>query len=255
MLKPKMAGNTVWEKEWGDLIRALDTRGEPRSTEQGEANLSCLIEEPPGKRIRARRVVKRSNARCTFKVPCWTARRMIHCESELERDGVLLLDAAPFVTDIAEQPAKISVVGDGVDYVHFPDTLVAYHQRKVFVEFKESVEANRPEIGARSRVMRTALAARGFGYCVLTEDVIRRQPRLDNVKQLLRCGRADLGLAEREGVRRWLVEGDRERTWGDLLGMAPHSMLPAQVCRLVLEGAAGLPLLENWTRKTPISIR
>ena len=244
--------NTVFGSSWFDLMEALDDRQIESEFEASAHRASCRIEWPQRDHLRVRKVVKRSNARRTYKYPSVDVDRMVQCESELERDAFRLIDACPFVSLVSEQPAKVIVAAGGVELVYWPDALVDKGGRRIFVEFKHDTEAQDARLRERTAVVRAALARLGFGYCLLTERVIRAEPRFRNVRYLLRCGRHPVGDADRERIRRWFAYGGGRRTWSEVSTSSYDPVSRPQLCRLVLDGAVWLPLLEDWQADTAL---
>ena len=71
------------------------------------------IEHPPAGELRVRRLVHRGTQRPVFKVPSVTLARVVQCESLLEVDMAMLLDACPHVASYREQPVTLRyVVGE-----------------------------------------------------------------------------------------------------------------------------------------------
>lgn len=238
--------------DWRDLIEALDIRAP--APESGDMVPTCRIVPPADGKARVRKVVRRSNARRTHKYPSIDVNRMVQCESDLERDGYRLIDACPLVQLISEQPATVLLETSESAFKHIPDALVRVGNRQVFVEFKEAAEAERGTLARRTALVRLALARAGYGYGVLTERVIRVEPRFSNVRYLLRRGHHPVEGTTRERIRRWLTNASRPRTLGEVLNNSYGPAFPAQLCRLVLEGDIRLPLTERWASDTELQI-
>lgn len=239
--------------DWEDLMSALETRAAVGAGALG-AQPTCDISWPETGSVRVRKVVKRSNMRRTAKYPSVKRRRMIQCESDLERDAFRLFDACPLIGDYWEQPARIVTRADGELDRHVPDAYlrILRNGRRVFVEFKEEADPQTSEIRSRTESVRVALARKGFGYCVLTDAIIRVEPRLSNVGYLLRVGHCSVSALEAERVRRWLAASPQGRTWGELARQPDSARLRAQVCRLALQGRVWVPLAESWGSGTQL---
>ncbi|MBE7421648.1 MAG: TnsA endonuclease N-terminal domain-containing protein [Zoogloeaceae bacterium] len=207
-----------------------------------------VIEIDMGEDQRMRRVVSRSNHRVTGKYPSWKKRRMAYWESAIERDAFRRLDADASVLSFQEQPARIVYEVGGIRHIHYPDILVEWASGKEFIEVKSNRDATSEDVTARTDALKTALAARGFGYRVWPEYEIRVRPRLDNEIYLLRYGQDPVPVIVIERLRR-LFQVVPIITWSALVDsvLAPGGL--AVACRLVLDGwlliDRDLPLTRN----------
>lgn len=202
-------------------------------------NAITAIEFPAGSSIRTRRIVSRSRARPTGKYPSWKMGRMIQWESHNELNAYRLLDANPAVRAFYEQPLAIRYRLDGVEHIHYPDTLVEIGGSRELWEIKPAFEAARPEYVARTKFLTDALCSNGFTYRMVLAEDLGREPRLSNVLTLLKYGRQPLGLVEREHIRNVLKATGGSIPWGaatsGVLGRRGHFVL----ARLALEGVLG----------------
>lgn len=194
------------------------------------------IAPPGGNKLRARRVVTRSRARGTGKYPSWKIGRMVQWESPHELNAFRLLDANPAVLAFAEQPAVIVYRLLGETYRHYPDAVVSTVQGSEFWEVKSSAEASGPELIERTRLLAAHLPAMGYQYRMVLGEDLSRNPRLRNVKTMLRYGRRALLLPERETLRQ-ILDRTGYVCWGaateGLLGRRGRSLL----ARSFLEGS------------------
>lgn len=160
------------------------------------------INFPRDGKIRSRKVVKRSNAIKTSKYPSHKmAGRMLQCESEHESNAMRLLDANPAVLSFNEQPCEIVYQLDGVLHRHYPDLLVKEQHSMTLVEVKSSHDAKAPEVAQRTAFMTEALPKYGYRYQVMIAEDLARQPRLDNIKRLLRMRAKQVSAIDREIIR------------------------------------------------------
>ncbi len=212
---------------------------------------TCIIEWPD--KIRARKVVKRSNARVTFKYPSIKAQRVVECESEIEKDACILLDVNPSVLTYSEQPAQIFFHFDGENRIHYPDLLVEFVNGKTFVEIKDHQNAEDNFIKARTQVLTKLLPLQGYSYLLLTDEEIRQEPRLSNAKNLLRYGRKSVDLKQTEQVRRHIkLKGFV--TLGDLQSALFGIYTTSIVYRLIIDGFLHIDINEKWNESTQITI-
>lgn len=123
-------------------------------------------------------------------VPSLKEGRMVACESTLERDFAILVEADTSVLAYSEQPITIEYVLDGKAHSYTPDFAVLRNGRIIFVEVKPEAKALRPEYVRKFAAVRIAFAKIGHRFVVLTEKDIRRQPRLRNAEFLHHWGRS-----------------------------------------------------------------
>ncbi len=198
---------------------------------------NITINFPKDGKIRSRKVVKRSNARNTGKYPSYKMQRMLQWESVHESNAMRLLDADPNVLSFHEQPCEIIYQLNGVSHRHYPDLLVKEKYKRLMIEVKSRDDANAPEILQRTTFLTSALPNYGYEYRVLFAEDLMRQPRLDNLKTLLKFGRAPLPLLEQETLRQMFL-GSRQVTWGYLCEQG-HLR---KACRLILEGKLSIDI-------------
>lgn len=191
--------------------------------------------EFPTEKLRSRKVVHRGAARGTGKYPSWKAGRMLQFESINELNAFRLLDADPNVVAFNEQPCVITYLVDGKEHSHFPDLFVRTATEKQLWEVKPSVQACDPEVLTRTSLLTGALRDHGYEYRLVIAEHLTRQPRLETVITLLRFGRGDIPLADREHMRNVLASGEPV-TWGGVLTGALGPKGRDFVCRLALEG-------------------
>ncbi|MBB2486985.1 TnsA endonuclease N-terminal domain-containing protein [Mitsuaria sp. WAJ17] len=161
---------------------------------------------------------------------------MLHWESTHELNAFRLLDANPAVLSISEQPLTIRYVLNGVEHDHYPDIQVVTGQGKELWEVKTSEDASRPEVVQRTQLLTEALPAFGFTYRVAVAEDLAMQPRLTNLLFVLRHGRVDIPIVERERIRILLARLPN-LTWGGVRRGALGTKGLNYACRLILEGA------------------
>ena len=99
----------------------------------------------------------------------------------MEKHACYLLEFSPGVIRYQEQ-VQIELP-DGE--IRFPDfEIIDASGNVIYVEVKAQQQLSRPEVGARLKHLSDYLISQGYGYCVLTEKEINRQPRLENLKLL-----------------------------------------------------------------------
>lgn len=131
----------------------------------------------------ARKVITRAPWRPVHRFCSVKTRRRIECESFLERDFAYLLDADHTVLDFATQPQTFEYEVDGVMRTYTPDFLVLYEGHSEIVEVKPSTRLDR---GPPWDVVAAVIGDFGYGFRLVTETEISREPRLTNAKLLAR---------------------------------------------------------------------
>ena len=63
---------------------------------------------------------------------------------------------------------------------------------------KTECEASQSEVSTRTELLTSGLLGYGFTYRVVLDHELAEQPRLNNAKTLLRCGRRSASDDERE---------------------------------------------------------
>ena len=219
-------------KNWSALWRA-HADGQVNA---GIRNGICHVLVPDGVSPRTRKVVIRSNWHRTQKFPSRKAGRMVQSESRSEFYAHHLLEVDPTIQSFAEQPYRIIYVLEGKEREHYPDIRVERHDgRREIWEVKSAKDAGSPFIRARTAFMQEHLAALGYTYRVALNEDLERQPRLNNLRLLLKFGRYPVDVVTREHIRQLAARAD-----GIPWKAAREGVLGTQgrfaLCRLVLDG-------------------
>lgn len=210
------------------------------------------IEFPGKKKKWSRKVISRSNHRCTEKFPSWKMKTMLPCESLLERNTFTIFDVAPKIKSVLAQPAKIEFHMDGEKRVHYPDALITTDKGRTFVEIKYSDDAFDPEVEKRSECLRRLLPPYGYTYEVLTELSIHQEPRLSNARYLHRNGWRKVSNKKRNMfIQRYVKKG--YVLWGDVLSNNVPPLNHSQVCNLIIDGYLKIPMMEDWDETTRVT--
>lgn len=143
---------------------------------------ASVLSSPPS----VRKVITRRTKRVVGLFPSPKNGRQVAWESLLERDYCMLLELDPEVRAYRSQPERMALFVDGVRRWHVPDFLVTDRRGDAFHEVKPARKAQKPDVRSRLLAAAAAAAERGLGYRVVTEEDIRRLPRLDNVKLVCR---------------------------------------------------------------------
>ena len=208
------------------------------------------IEYPPTGQLRVRRLVHRGAQRPVFKVPSVTLARFVQCESLLEVDMAMLLDASPHVTSYGEQPVTLRYTIDGEETWHVPDFVAICAGKRIFIEVKyvRDIDA---VVRMRTQVLQEQLARTGDLYLLLTEEEIRKPHFVRNARQVLRraChGITDLDrIASFERLRR-----ERSTTLGEWCWDISGAKEAIAMAHLLLRGQALVDMTQPLGRATPV---
>lgn len=192
------------------------------------------FEWPQPGQVRMRRLVHRGAPRPVSKLASLKLKRTVQCESRLEVEVALLLDACPGVTRYAEQPANLYFFAETGPRLHVPDFLVAAGTYREFIEVKFEADLNY-EVRSRTARLTTLLKPYGWRYRLVTETSVRAGYALENAQLLLRRGRQrppeHWSLATFERIRTSEVITLAAFGWDD-----PGSPETAWLCHEILAG-------------------
>jgi len=113
-------------------------------------------------------------------------------ESQIERDYIYLLEIDREVSFYQEQPFHIAYQIEGQDHSYTPDFYVERGQRQQVIEVKPAREVDKEENARLFRIIRAICARQNREFAVVTETMIRVQPRLSNIKLLYRYAKVPL---------------------------------------------------------------
>lgn len=130
------------------------------------------------------RKITKSGRKVVGKFPSIKNGCMVWWESQLERDYFYLLESDPDVISYEEQPLTISYYLDAVSHLYTPDLRVIRQDVKQIVEVKMKETAEKAEYVELFRRVEPICQRNGYEFVVATEETIRVQPRLDNIKLL-----------------------------------------------------------------------
>lgn len=198
-------------------------------------NLRIELPAPP--EVRMRNLVNRGAMRPVLKVSSIKMERVIQCESLLEADLALLLDASPNVDEFAEQALRINYLIDGAWRTHIPDFAVFCAGTLEFCEVKYGAKVDAEAI-ERERLLKPVLADLGACYQTRTESQIGRV-EVGNAFAVLRRARhvscPVLSLSVLEQVRKRC-----STTLGAFGWRSAGSSEAACLARLIVQGKANV---------------
>lgn len=133
-----------------------------------------------------RRITNRGGRKNIGKFPSRKACRPVWWESGLERDFLYLLELDSDVLSYSEQEVRIMYKLDGKRRHYTPDFMVIRVDKRQIVEVKPEHKASSDEYKRLFRIAKNICSRQGYDFVVVTEKIIRLQPRLDNVRLLYR---------------------------------------------------------------------
>ena len=138
---------------------------------------------------RAREVISPSGGIMRGKFPSRKNGRMVHHEGLLELDAIYLMEASPEVISYREQPTTITYPDDNRIRKYTPDFEVTLNAgQSVWIEVKPTAYLVKGETQHKLECVSRQLRRNGQPFVILTEEVLRQQPRQSNIRAI--CHRA-----------------------------------------------------------------
>src|SRR6185312_5686100 len=148
--------------------------------------------------LRAREPIGRSFGLVRGKFPSKKMGRMIHWESQLERDAALLFEFSPAIAAYREQPFRIHYSFNGKIRRYTPDFEVKLQTGEIqIIEVKPLARSLEPHEAYRLSEIRRYFEGRGYTYRILTEADIRQIDLLKNLWILMRYRGADFSAFDK----------------------------------------------------------
>lgn len=137
---------------------------------------------------------------------------MVQWESRNELAAFQHLEVNSAVQGYWEQPCKITYALGGVLHSHYPDICAHYQDRRELWEIKPSSELRDEDLLARTLLLTVHLSDLGFGYRILSDELLMQQPRYANIHLLLHHRRRPVSIHEYEEIR-LIMKTRRRITW------------------------------------------
>lgn len=135
--------------------------------------------------MKARDVVIRGGRTYRSYIPSKKLNRMIHCESNLERDAVNLFEFSCAVVKYQEQPALIHYLQGLETHKYFPDFEVTLTSgEKIHIEIKPASKLAQPKVFKKLSAIAEHYKKLPIDFKILTEVQIRKEPLFSNLKLL-----------------------------------------------------------------------
>lgn len=166
---------------------------------------------------------------------------MVQWESRNELAAFQHLEVDCTVQGYWEQPCKITYECYGALHNHYPDICVHYQDRREFWEIKPAAKLRDERLIARTRLLKAHLYGLGFGYRILSDELLMQQPRYANVQLLLHHRRQPASIREYEEIR--LILTARHRiTWTEAKAGVYGPRACAILSSLTIEGLLSVDL-------------
>lgn len=139
--------------------------------------------------MNTRKITNKGVKKVIGKFPSLKMHRLVWWESQIERDYIYLLEFDPSVISYEEQPLRISYRLNGKERHYTPDFLVKRVNKSLIVEVKPEEEVQKEENQRLFHIAKAICARNNYEFVIVTDKMIRVQPRLDNIKLLTRYQR------------------------------------------------------------------
>jgi hypothetical protein len=136
--------------------------------------------------MKTRKITNKGTKKVIGKFPSLKMGRLVWWESQIERDYIYLLEFDPAVISYEEQPLRISYYLNGKERHYTPDFLVKRTDKSLIIEVKQEEEAQKEENQRLFHIASAICARHNYEFVIVTDKMIRVQPRLDNIKLLTR---------------------------------------------------------------------
>lgn len=177
------------------------------------------------------------------KFPSLKVGRNVWWESLLERDYIHLLEFDPDVTKYEEQPIRVAYPLEGRACHYTPDFLVERRDgRRIIVEVKLKIKASTEDFRLFFLSAAPVIHKLGYEFVVVTEEMIRVEPLLENIKILWGYSRVAFFSRHQVLCRKFLREND-EASIADLArALSDKGVTLPVIYSLVYHGALSADL-------------
>lgn len=198
-----------------------------------------------------RTVVTRSGSMPRGYFPSLKNGCMVPYEQTLEADACLLFEMSPLIESYREQPERIWFPDGDRIRLYRPDyELELSSGKRVLVEIKPAERLAKPAIRAKFDRIQEYMDRAGRLFVILTEESIRRQPRLENLRKLRR------DMPSRNVDRGHIRTSLRKLFQSDVTTLGEVAILVGQstAFALLTQGYAMCSLDQRVTSNTPITL-
>ena len=182
--------------------------------------------------------------------------RVAWYESLLEKDFMYLLDYDRDVSYWHEQPLRIRFSHGGKVHRYTPDLEVHGSGKKQLIEVKPKVQVDSGKWEVLFRAASSICEEEGYQFLVVTDEIIRMQPRLENVKLLWKYARTPV-LPQHQIICSQFFQSRKDElvTLGDLVQLFTRKQLPTQTLySLLFWGALDFDLMQPLDQCSQITV-
>lgn len=182
--------------------------------------------------------------------------RVAWYESLLEKDFMYLLDYNHDVSYWHEQPLRIRFTHGGKVHRYTPDLEVHGSGKKQLIEVKPKVQVDSGKWEVLFRAASSICEEEGYQFLVVTDEIIRVQPRLENVKLLWKYARTPV-LPQHQIICSQFFQSRKDElvTLGDLVQLFTRKQLPTQTLySLLFWGALDFDLMQPLDQCSQITV-
>lgn len=201
---------------------------------------------------RSRKIVTMGPTKVVGKFPSMKSGKIHEWESQLERDRMYQHEMDASVIVFQEQPETISLAYDGRAHRYTPDLWV---ERTSGITVEEVKPADKVEkYAALLDAAEEHYADRGISFIVVTEETIRQQPYLNNIKILARYRQWKIDRYAVDVLHDMFAHG-RALTFSDFenhLIAAGHDPLTA--CACLAQGLVKTDLGQPFNRTSLVTL-
>lgn len=207
-----------------------------------------------GGAMTTRKITNNGGNKIIGKFPSLKLNKIVWYESLLERDYLYLLEFDPDVVSFQEQPGRIYYTRDGKKRRYTPDLLVQRRNEIHIVEVKPKKKLVDEKFVYLFRIARHVCRREGYKFKVATEELIRLQPRLNNIKLLYKYARTPIHPQHQISCYEFFV-GKQAASLGELMQFfASRNIGPQVVYALIYWGMVAINLMEPVSAESVIHL-
>ncbi len=188
------------------------------------------------------------------KFPSVKMQTVIWWESQIERDYIYLLEIDSDVVAYYGQPFKIQYTDKGKSRNYTPDFLVERTYKQQVVEVKPASKINQSKNLNLWSHIAPLCQREGKEFIVVTDEMIRIQPKLDNIKLLYKYATTPLYSKAYRNCQNYLQKRKPtplSRVWQEL---EPIGVSKSQIYRLLYSGLIVTDLMQPINKTSLVQL-
>ena len=206
---------------------------------------------------RARTITNAGSNKVIGKFPSVKMNEVIWWESQLERDYIYWLEIDPDVISYKSQPFFINYRSEGKKRKYTPDFWVKRPDKEQVIEVKPAQKITSQKNTALWRKIIPLCEEKGWEFVVVTDEMIRIQPQLDNIKLLYKYARIPLSFQNYLDCKLYFLEKEIIDLKQAAFDLAPKGISYLHLYKLLyagwLETDLSQPIsLESLIRLSPL---